>query len=160
MTWLMEIVKFYLKEKFQMKKLCDKAFNTAKVQNMMDTKHEHVFSGHKFIDKRASSRAVNIARNKELAKELPKSIIKKLEKRKVHSSFIDNIWGAYFADLKLLCKFNKGICFLLCVINIFSKYVWVVALKDKKSITIINAYQKLLKESGRKTNKIWADKGR
>ena len=45
MTWLMEIEKFYLKEKLQMKKLCDKAFTTAKVQNMMDTKHEHVFSG-------------------------------------------------------------------------------------------------------------------
>ena len=115
---------------------------------------------YKFIDKRSLSRAVNIARKKELAKELHKSIIKKVVKRKVQSSFIDYFWGAYFADLKLLCKFNKGIRFLLCVIDIFSKYVWVTTLKDKKSITIINAYQKFLKESGRKTNKIWADKGR
>ena len=47
----------------------------------------------------------------------------------------------------------------MCVIDIFSKYAWVVPLKDKKGITIINAFQKILKESNRKPNKIWVDKG-
>ena len=59
----------------------------------------------------------------------------------------------YFADMQLISKFNKGIRFLLCVIDIFSKYAWVVPLKDKKGITITNAFQKILKESNRKPNK-------
>ena len=67
--------------------------------------------------------------------------------------------GADLADMQLISKFNKGFRFLLCVIDIFSKYAWVVPLKDKKGITIINAFQKILKESNRKPNKIWVDKG-
>ena len=51
--------------------------------------------------------------------------------------------GADLADMQLISKFNKGICFLLCVIDIFSKYVWVIPLKDKKGITITNAFQKI-----------------
>ena len=61
--------------------------------------------------------------------------------------------------MQLLSKFNKAFRFLLCVIDIFSKYAWVVPLKDKKSISIVNAFQKILKESNRKPNKIWVDKG-
>ena len=75
------------------------------------------------------------------------------------SSFRDNILGADLADMQLLSKFNKGFRFLLCVIDIFSKYAWVIPLKDKKGISIVNAFQKILKESNRKPNKIWVDKG-
>ena len=67
--------------------------------------------------------------------------------------------GADLADMQLISKFNKGFRFLLCVIDIFSKYAWVVPLKDKKGISIVNAFQKILKESDRKPNKIWVDKG-
>ena len=49
--------------------------------------------------------------------------------------------------------------FLLCVIDIFSKYAWVVSLKDKKGVSIVNAFQKMLKESDKKPNKIWVDEG-
>ena len=49
---------------------------------------------------------------------------------------------------------------ILCVINIFSKYAWVVPAKNRKSIKIINAFQKILDESNRKRNKIWVDKDR
>ena len=59
---------------------------------------------------------------KELAEKLHKPIIKKFEKRKVQSPFIENIWGADLADMQLISKFNKGISFLLCVVVIFSKY--------------------------------------
>ena len=58
-----------------------------------------------------------------------------------------------------MSKFNKGYRFLLRVIDIFSKYAWVIPLKDKKGISIVNAFQKILKESDRKPNKIWVDKG-
>ena len=61
--------------------------------------------------------------------------------------------------MQLISKLNKGIRFLLCVIVIFSKNVWVVSLKDKKDVTIVNAFQKVLDKSDRKPNKIWVDKG-
>ena len=92
--------------------------------------------------------------NQQLAEELHKLIIRKFEKRKVHAAFKDNIWGADLADTQLLSKYNKGIRFLLCVIDIFSKYAWVVPLKDKKGISIVKAFQSILKQSNRKPNKI------
>ena len=61
--------------------------------------------------------------------------------------------------MQLLSKYNKGIRFSLCVIDIFSKYAWVVPLKDKKVISIVKAFQSILKQSNRKPNKIWVDKG-
>ena len=61
--------------------------------------------------------------------------------------------------MRLINKFNKGFRFLLCVVDIFSKYAWVVLWKIKKDITITNALQKILKESNRKPNKIWVEKG-
>ena len=70
--------------------------------------------------------------NTELAEELHKVIIRKFEKRKVHSPFIDNIGGADLANMQLKSKFNKGFRFLLCVNDIYSKYAWAIPLKDKK----------------------------
>ena len=67
-----------------------------------------------------------------MAEELHKPIVKNFLKRTVYSSFKDNIWGDDLADMQLISKFNKGTRFLLCVIDVFSKYAWVVPLKDKK----------------------------
>ena len=115
---------------------------------------------YKFFDSKVSgSGAKLIPENKQLANELHKPIIRKFEKRKVYSTFKDNIWGVDLADMQLLSKYNKGIRFLLCVIDIFSKYAWVVPLKDKKGISIVKAFQIILKQSNRKPNKIWVDKG-
>ena len=61
--------------------------------------------------------------------------------------------------MQLISKFNKGFRFLLCVIDIFSKYAWVALLKDKTGVSIVNVFQKFLKDSNRKPNKIWVDKG-
>ena len=77
----------------------------------------------------------------------------------MYSSVKDNMWGVDLADMQLLSKFNKGFRFLFCVIDIFSKYAWVVSLKDKKGINIVNGFQIILKKSNRKPNKIWVDKG-
>ena len=90
--------------------------------------------------------------------ELHRSIIKKIKRVTVYSAFKDNILGADLADMQLISKFNKEFLFLLCVIDIFSKYAWVVSLKDKKGISIVNAFQDILKQSNRKPNKIWVDK--
>ena len=86
-------------------------------------------------------------------------LLKNLVKRKVHSSLKDNIWDVELADMQLLSKFNKRFRFLLCVIDIFSKHAWVIPIKDKKGISIVNAFQIILKKSNRKPNKIWVDKG-
>ena len=61
--------------------------------------------------------------------------------------------------MQLISKFNKGFRFLVSVIDIFSKYDWLVPLKDKKGIGIVNAFQKYLDDLKRKPNKIWVDKG-
>ena len=79
-------------------------------------------------------------------------------KHKVHSSFRDNIWGVDLADIQSLSKYNKGIKYLLYVIYLFSKYAWVLPLKDKRGITIVNAFQKIISK-GRKPNKVWVDQG-
>ena len=115
---------------------------------------------YKFSDKKTKRSGItNNKQNTQSANELHKRIIRKFEKRKVYSSFRDNVWGADLADMQLLSKFNRGFRFLLCVTDIFSKYAWVVSLKDKKGVSIVDAFQKILDDSNRKPNKIWVDKG-
>ena len=94
-----------------------------------------------------------------LADELHKPIIRKFNKRKVYSQFTDNIWGVDLADMQSLSRKNKGIKYLLCAIDLYSKYTFVIPLKDKKGISIVNAFNKIIKQSNRKPNKIWVDQG-
>ena len=94
-----------------------------------------------------------------LADELHKPVIKKFNKRKVYSQFKDNIWGVDLADMQSLSKKNKGIKYLLCATDLYSKYAFVVPLKDKKGISIVNGFNKIIKQSNRKPNKIWVDQG-
>ena len=93
----------------------------------------------------------------KLADELHKPVIKKFSKRKVYLQFKDNIWGVDLADMQSLSKKDKGIKYLLCAIDLFSKYAFVVPLKDKKGTSITNAFNKIIKESNKKPNKIWVD---
>ena len=72
--------------------------------------------------------------------------------------FRDNIWDADLADVQSLSKYSKVIKYLLCAVDLFSKYVWLVPLKDKKGITIVNGFQKIISK-GLKPNKIWVDQG-
>ena len=119
---------------------------------------------YKFFDKKSASlnkfsgSGIVNKSNYQLANELHKPIIRKLKKRKVYSSFRDNIWGVDLADMQSLSKYNKGIKYLLCAIDLFSKYVWVIPIKDKKGVSIVNTIQKLISK-GRKPNKIWVDQG-
>ena len=94
-----------------------------------------------------------------LADELHKPVTKKFNKRKVYSQFKDNIWGEDLAELQSLNRKNKGIKYLLCAIDLYSKYAFVVPLKDKKGISIVNAFNKIIKHSNKKPNKIWVDQG-
>ena len=97
---------------------------------------------YKFFDSKVSESGAKLTlQNEQLAEELHKPIIIKFEKRRVYSTFKDNIWGVDLADMQLLSKYNKGIRFLLCVIDIFSKYARVVTLKGKKGIILLKHFK-------------------
>ena len=73
--------------------------------------------------------------------------------------FFNNIWVVDLADMQLISKYNKGIRYLLFVIDLFSKYAWVVPFKDRKGVSIVSAFQSILNCSKRKPNNIWVDQG-
>ena len=107
--------------------LRDKALNITK-----DPKYDGYQRGlastvYKFFDKNTSGSGIkneNI-RHKKLREKLHKPIVRMFNKRKLDSPFIDNIWGAHVADMQLVSEFDKGFRFLLCVIDIYSKYAWI-----------------------------------
>ena len=108
--------------------LCYKAFNIAKNLKYDGYQCRLASMVYNFLDKKASGGIKNeIMSNKELAEELHKPIIRKFEKRKVHSPFIDNIWGADLADIQLISKFNKGICYfyesLIFLVNTYGLFL-------------------------------------
>ena len=113
---------------------------------------------YKFFDKTSTGSGIATARSSSiLADELNKPIINKFNKRKVYSQFKVNKWGVDLAEMQSLSRKNKGIKYLLCAIDLFSKYTFVVPLKDKKGTSISNAFNKIIKQSNRKPNKIWVD---
>ena len=128
------------------KVLRDKAFKIAS-----DPKYDGYQRGlasmvYKFFDKKSSGSGVATEPNYQLANELHRQIIRKFKRRKVYSSFRDNIWGVDLADMQSLSKYNKGIKYLLCAIDLFSKYAWVIPIKDKKSTSIVNVFKKIISE--------------
>ena len=139
------------------KVLKDKAFKIASNPKHDGDQRGLVSMFYKFFNKK--SRGASIKENKPLAYELHKPIIQKFKKRKVYSSFKDSIWGVDLSDIQLISKYNKGIKYLLCAIDLFSKYAFVVPLKDKKAVSIVNAFQSILGSSKRKPNKICVDQG-
>ena len=152
------------------KVLRDKAYNIASNPEYNGYQRGLSSMVYKFFDKKSAAEpsakhfmgsGVKKLKNSSLilADELHKPVIKKFNKRKVYSQFKDNIWVVDLADTKLLSKQNKGIKYLLCAIDLYSKYAFVVPLKDNKGISITNAFKKIIKQSGRKPNKIWVDQG-
>ena len=140
------------------KVLRDKAFKIAS-----DPKYDGYQRGlasmvYKFFNKKSKGSRITIESDYQLANELHKPIIKKFKKRKVYSSFKDNIWGVDLAAMQSLSRYNKGVKYLLCAIDLFSKCAWVIPLKDKKGTSIVNAFKKIISK-GRKPNEIWIDQG-
>ena len=140
------------------KVLKDKAFKIAS-----DPKYDGYQRGlasmvYRLFDKKSKGSGIANQPNYQLANELHKPIIRKFQKIKVYSFFRDNILGVDSTDMQSLSKYNKGIKYLLCAIDFLSKYAWFVRIKDKKGVSIVNAFQKKNSE-GRKPNKIWVDQG-
>ena len=112
------------------KVLKDKAFKIAS-----DSKYDGYERGlasmvYNFFDKKSSGSGIVNEPNYQLAN--------------IYSSFKDNIWGVDLADMQSLSKHNKGIKYLLCAIDLFSKYAWVIPLKDKRGTSIVNGFQKII----------------
>ena len=112
----------------------------------------------KFFDEKCSESGVDDEPNFPLAKDLQRQNIRKFRRRKVYSLFRDHSWGVGLVDMQSLRKHNKGIKYLLCAIDLFSKYTWVVPLKDKREISTVNAFRKIVLK-GRNPSKIWIDQG-
>ena len=127
----------------------DKAFKIASYPKYHGYQTGLASMVYKFFDEKSSGSGIINETNYQLANELHKPIIKKFKKRKVYSSFRDNIWGVDLADMQSLSKFNKGIKYLLCAIDLFSKYACVIPIKDKGT-SIVHAFQKII---SKKTNK-------
>ena len=119
--------------------LSNKAFNIAK--NLKYERHQRELASmiYTFFGKKTSGG--DITENEELAKELYLPNIRKFEKQKVHYSFKENIFGTNFADMQLISKFNKRISFLLCVNDIFRKYVLVIRWKDKTVLELLTLFK-------------------
>ena len=141
---------------FADKVLRDKAYNIANNLSRHNG-YERAFAilVYSFFDEKTKGAGIKneVKENQQLANENRKPIIRKFKKRKEYSSYRDNTWSADLADMQLISKYNKGIRYHLCDIDLFGKYAFVVPLKDKKGVSIVNAFQSILNNSKRKLNK-------
>ena len=140
------------------KVLRNRPFKVASDPKYNDYQRRLALVVYKIFDKKPSGSGDDTEPNYQLANELHRQIIREFKRRKVYSSFRDNIWDVDLADMQSLSKYNIGIKYSLCAIDLFSKYAWVAPLKDKRGITIVNAFQKIISK-GHKPNKIWVDEG-
>ena len=108
----------------------DKAYDIASNPEYNDYQRGLASMVYKFFDKKSTGSG--IASSSILADELHKPIIRKFNKRKVYSQFKDNLWGVDLADMQSLSRKNKGIKYLLCAIDLYIEYAFVIPLKDKK----------------------------
>ena len=151
------------------KVLRDKAYDIASNPEYNGYQRGLASMVYKFFDKKSMDSGTAKPSSLILTNELHKPIIRKFNKRKVYSQFKDNIWGVDLAEMQSLSRKNKGIKYLLCAIDLCSKYAFVIPLNDKKGISIVNAFNKIIKQSNRrakgtsaqhvKPNKIWVDQG-
>ena len=145
--------------------LKDKAYNIASNPEYDGYQRGLASMVYRFFDKKSMGSGFKKLKNTTkpsssiLTNELHKPIIKKFNKRKLYSQFKDNIWGVELVDMQSLSRKNKGINYLLYAIDLYSKYAFVVPLKDEKGISIVNAFDKIIKQSNRKPNEIWVDQG-
>ena len=112
---------------------------------------------YKFFNKKTGT-GINI--NEQIAKKLHKPVIKKVKRRKVYARFKDNIWAGDLSEIESLFSRNKSVKYLLCVIDVFTKYAWVKPLKDKKYKSVLDAFIEVVNECNIKPNKLWVDQGR
>ena len=123
----------------------------------MDIKEPQQVWSLRFLKKKTESGKIV---NEQLDEGLHKPVIKEFKRRKVYARFKDNIWAEDLVEMRSCISQNKNVKYLLCVIDIFTKYTWIKPLKDKKGKTVLNAFIEIINESNGKSNKLWFDQGR
>ena len=154
--------KDFAKTAISNKILKERAHETARNRNYDGYQRGLASIAYKFFDTKTGSGAIQQQAkqervNEQLAKELHKPVTKKIKRRKVYERFKDNIWATDLAVTESLSSKNKNIKYLLCAIDVFTKYAWVKLLKDKKGKTVLNAFFETVDESNHKPNKLWVD---
>ena len=96
----------------------------------------------------------------KFAQEVFTPVRKKFQRERVTPKHIDETWSIDLIDLTKQSKYNKGYKFVFTCIDIFSKYAWAIPIKDKSSISVLNAFREILDSSKRKPKRIWSDKGK
>ena len=112
---------------------------------------------YKFFDKKTGS---VVSENEQLANESQKTVTRKIKRRKISARFKDNIWSRDLAEMESLSSNNQNVKYLLCVLDVFTKYVWVKPLKDKKGKTVLNASIEIVNECNCRRNKLRVNQGR
>ena len=95
----------------------------------------------------------------QFSKEIHHRAVKKFTRRKVIVTGIDNVWAMDLADMKAYVKYNDQYRYILCVIDVFSKFAWCIPLKTKTATSILNAVKSIIESSGRTPEKFWVDRG-
>ena len=116
--------------------------------------------GYSFLDKKTPEFGATSSVNDELAQELHKPVFIQSKRKRVYARFKDNIWAADLGEKESLSSESQGVKYLLCVIDIFTKYGWVKPLNDRKGKRALNTFIEIENESHRQPKKIWVDQGR
>ena len=137
--------------------LKDRAYEIARICNYDGYQRALASMVYKFFDKKTG---VGISVKEQLVEELHNPVIKKFKRTKVYARFKGNILAVDLAEMESLSSKNENVKYLLCAKDVFTLYVWVKPLKDKKGKTVLNAFIKIVNESNRKPDKLWVDQGR
>ena len=149
----------------EFKNFCKQEIQNYIYKNELDKacfQHDIAYGKYKDLEKRAAFEIANNPKYDGYQRRLASRVYKFFDKKsKGAGQQLANelIWGVDLADMQLISKYNIGIRYLLCALDLFSKYAFVVPLKDKKGSTIVNGFQKTLNNSKRNPNKIWVDQG-
>ena len=98
-------------------------------------------------------------KNKIFASEIHSRVRRKFKRRKIVVYRLDEIWAIDLASMESISSYNNEYKFILCIIDVFSKYAWCVPLNNKSAITVLDAVKEVIKKSGRRPERIWTDKG-
>ena len=114
---------------------------------------------YKFFDKKTGLVAKATV-NEEVAQKVRKPVTNKFKRKKVYARLKDNIWAADLVEMESLSSKNRGVKYLLCVVDVFTKYAWIKPLKDKKAKTVLHDFIEIVDQFNCKANKLWADQGK
>lgn len=97
--------------------------------------------------------------SKQFASEIHHRVVRKFPRRKIIVHRLDEIWAVDLASMESVASYNDGYKFILCIVDLFSRFAWCVPLKNKSATTVLNAVKEVIAKSGRSPEKSWSDKG-